>query len=213
MEKSIENLENDVYVCDLKQAIKCVKKIYYRWNLVKNASEKEKEAAISYCERVYSYELYHQFRKIMESYQNKNKYEDLYLSGEPIKNNKFFSDLFEEIVRAYGDTQNTFVPDLVLHKDLGSTEEEGQIFLAEIKMAENRNALDDLSKLTKLQKSKLNFERYIFIYAGKNMQTLKEEIKKRYSKNINEISDNIICICYEFPMQEIEVELFKDIKC
>lgn len=88
---------------------------------------------------------------------------------------------------------------MVLHKDLGSIEKEGQIYLAEIKMAENKNALDDLKKLTALQKSKLNFTFYVFIYAGKNKDEFYDELSKIDTSNL---AKDIVCICSKFGQSE-----------
>ena len=70
------------------------------------------------------------------------------------------------------DKNNKRIPDLVLHKDQGSINKEGQIYLAEIKMGDNKKALDDLEKLTALKNGKLAFEFYIFIYVGKKKPTI-----------------------------------------
>jgi hypothetical protein len=66
-------------------------------------------------------------------------------------------------------------------------------------MAENKNALDDLKKLTVLQKSKLNFTFYIFIYAGKNKDELYEELSKI---DTSIVSKDIVCICSKFGESE-----------
>ena len=131
------------------------------------------------------------------------RYQGVYLNGETIKNNKFYTDLFDglsEYDSSFKEGEdNKRIPDLVLHRDLGSIEKEGQIYLAEIKMAENKNALDDLKKLTVLQKSKLNFTFYIFIYAGKNKDELYEELSKI---DTSIVSKDIVCICSKFGESE-----------
>lgn len=189
------------YLEDIKCALKNVDSIYYRWTNHKVDETKfpSEEFEIAYCERVFAYELYHQIRKIMDENPALERYRGVYLNGETIKSNHFYADLFDglsEYDSSFKEGENNKrTPDLVLHKDLGSIEEEGQIYLAEIKMAENKNALDDLKKLTMLQKSKLNFTFYIFIYAGKNIDELYDELLKI---DTSVIAKDIVCICSKF---------------
>jgi hypothetical protein len=193
------------YLEDIKCALKNVDSIYYRWtnHKVGETEFPSEEVEKAYCERVFAYELYHQIRKIMDANPALERYQGVYLNGETIKNNKFYTDLFDglsEYDSSFKEGEdNKRIPDLVLHRDLGSIEKEGQIYLAEIKMAENKNALDDLKKLTVLQKSKLNFTFYIFIYAGKNKDELYEELSKI---DTSIVSKDIVCICSKFGESE-----------
>ena len=82
----------------------------------------------------------------------------------------------------------------MLHKNIGTIDKDGQIYLVEIKMGENTNALDDLEKLTLLTKSELNFHFYIFVYVDKSIDELKEMI---LHKGVDVFSKNIVCICLE----------------
>ena len=175
------------FIQDLIDAIKKVDSNYFSWKLYKGEDTKD-----AYCERVFAYELYHQLRCIMNPYntvENIERYQGLTLNGETIKDNSFFNNLFSNL------EQQRFIPDLVLHKDLGKVEEEGQIYLAEIKMSENVKALDDLAKLTMLSKSSLNFSCYIFIIVGKNKDELKQELGKIETENL---SKDIVCICTKY---------------
>ena len=190
-----------MYLEDLMCAIEKVESIYYKWYLHKISTnvKQSEEIRICHCESVFAYELYHQIRKIMESDPPLQRYEGVYLNGEAIKDDRFFTDLYEglsKISTEFSDSENNKrVPDLVLHKDLGSTEKEGQIYLAEIKLGENKDALKDLTKLTLLQKSKLNFDFYIFIYVGKTIEELKSEID---NIDTSLLSKDIVCICTKF---------------
>ena len=184
------------YLEDIKCALKNVDSIYYRWtnHKVGETEFPSEEIEKAYCERVFAYELYHQIRKIMDANPALERYQG---------DNKFYTDLFDglsEYDSSFKEGEdNKRIPDLVLHRDLGSIEKEGQIYLAEIKMAENKNALDDLKKLTVLQKSKLNFTFYIFIYAGKNKDELYEELSKI---DTSIVSKDIVCICSKFGESE-----------
>ena len=186
------------YLEDIKTALNKVNSIYFSWcnhKIVDNESCSE-ELQQDYCERVFAYELYHQIRCVM--YSNPI-YKNVYLNGETIKRNNFFTDIFDALPlldsKFHGDKKDKCVPDLVLHKDLGSTEKEGQIYLAEIKMAQNKQALSDLWKLTLLKNSKLDFSFYIFIYAGKDVDEFRSELS---SIDTSKLSLDIVCICTKF---------------
>ena len=200
--------ENSDYLEDIKIALKNVDRIYYRWTNHKEGGTEfpSEEIEKAYCERVFAYELYHQIRKIMDANPALERYQGVYLNGETIKNNKFYTDLFDGL----SEYDSSFIegkcnkrtPDMVLHKDLGSIEKEGQIYLAEIKMADNKNALDDLKKLTVLQKSKLNFTFYVFIYVGKDVNEFKEEVKLIDTSNY---SKDIVCICTKYQQSTCNI--------
>ena len=197
----LSNHPNKEYLEDIKTALNNVNSVYYSWynHKISNSEYPSEECQKAYCERVFAYELYHQIRRIMDANPAPARYEDVYLNGETIKDNKFFTDIYEglaELSPTFSDnTDSKRIPDLILHKDLGSTEAEGQIYLAEIKMKDNENALDDLEKLTLFGKSKLNFKFYIFIYAGKDIDELKEDLSK---KDTSALSKDIVCICSKY---------------
>ncbi len=180
-------------------ALEKVPSIYIRWSLHKVSSDgNTTDYQESYCERVFAYELYHQIRLIMEPELGKiiDRYNHLLLNGEQVKSDCFFKHLFEglsKLCEKYKDDgNNRIIPDLVLHKDLGSIDEGNQLYLVEIKMGQNQNALDDLVKLTFLKESNLGFHFYIFIYVGKTLDTLKEEIMKTNKKRL---AKEIVCMC------------------
>lgn len=189
------------YLEDIKDALEKVEPIYYNWYKHKPATDGtvSEEIQRSNEERVFSYELYHQIRKIMDTKPKYDRYEGVHLNGEAIKDDKFFTTLYEGLSTIFdsikSDKNNKKMPDLVLHKDPGSINEEGQIYLAEIKMKDNDKALDDLFKLTMFEKSGLKFRFYIFIYVGKTIDDLKNELKKI---DVSKVSKNIVCICVKY---------------
>lgn len=204
MEIKSSHLENDsfkVYLEDLCSALEEVSPEYKKWILYNtDASGEVKETQESYCERVFAYELYHQLRLIMEPCRGhvEERYRELILNGEQVKLDNFYKHLFEGLSKLSEkfkkEGENKIIPDLVLHKNIGTIDKDGQIYLVEIKMGENTNALDDLDKLTLLNKSELNFHFYIFVYVDKSIDELKEKI---LHKGIDVFSKNIVCICLE----------------
>lgn len=204
MEIKSSHLENDsfkVYLEDLCYALEEVSPEYKKWILYNtDASGEVKETQESYCERVFAYELYHQLRLIMEPCRShvEERYRELILNGEQVKLDNFYTHLFEGLSKLSEkfkkEGENKIIPDLVLHKNIGTIDKDGQIYLVEIKMGENTNALDDLEKLTLLTKSELNFHFYIFVYVDKSIDELKEMI---LHKGVDVFSKNIVCICLE----------------
>lgn len=136
-----------------------------------------REALVKRGERVYAYELYHQYRCLME----RDKVTDCHLNGEIYKDAKVFNAI---------DGHSCY-PDLILHKAFDKIDEESQFFLCEIKMRDNPTLLDDLEKLTKLSESELNFRYYIFLCIG----LLMDDLKKNLKNNTSYYNENIICIC------------------
>ena len=193
------------YLEDLKIALEKVDPAYFNWYMHKLADDGSVSEDIRnrHEERTFAYELYHQVRKIMESKEASKRYQSVYLNGEAIKDDKFFTNLYEGLSYVYKDINdlksNKRMPDLVLHKDQGSIKPEGQIYLAEIKMGDNDKALDDLRKLSMFKSSKLNFSFYIFIYVRKTMFELKEELK---NINTSKFSKDIVCLCTKIQKAE-----------
>lgn len=136
---------------------------------------------IKRAERVFAYELYHQYRLIMP---NAPYY---VLNAEVFKDNKIFQS--EDIQSCY--------PDLVLHRDIGHIDEGTQYFLCEIKMSSNSQLVNDLSKLTKLAKfTNLSFEYYIFLCIGLDEDGLRNIIlKKCEQKPSLKFSGDVMCVC------------------
>lgn len=166
----------DEHLQRLIEAIKLVKSNYECY--VTKTSNDEK--IIKRAERVYAYELYHQYRTLMK----KDNIKDCYLNGEIYKDANIFNAI---------DGHNCY-PDLVLHKAFDKIDEESQYFLCEIKMANNQNLINDLDKLTKLSQSKLNFNYYIFLCVGITKIKFMDKLK---NKNIGDYDENIVCICVD----------------
>lgn len=139
----------------------------------------------SYCERVFAYELYHQYRKLMA---DNHEYFDLTFVGEQQKDNTHFHNLLNTI------QQNKITPDLILHQYMGTPNDGGQIMYIEIKTVKNGNYYSDLKKLSDLSNSQLHFFYYIFIYVDVSWSDFIEQIKKDKEK-IKQLDDLILCIC------------------
>lgn len=164
------------YLNMFMKALSNVKDIYMEYETYQVIGD-ELQIITKRAEKVFAYELYHQFRKLMP--------EDCgyYINGEIWKDKKIIDK--ENVSSCY--------PDLVLHGSLGCVDVDTQYFLCEIKMSTNQNLLDDLDKLTKLSESGLHFKSYIFLCVGKSKQELSDEIMK---KNPTELyNGEIVCIC------------------
>lgn len=133
-----------------------------------------------YPERIFAYEFYHQYRKVME---NKNNYCGLFLNGEQRKD--------YQVADYIGD----FAPDLVLHSRLDFILEGGQKWLCEIKMMDSVNPLSDIVKFREMET--LLFDNYIFLYAGSCLGNLLQKIQYKIKKeSISKKTDgSCICIC------------------
>lgn len=179
---------------DLKYALEHVSNDYIKWSInvinenITEGDEAQKEnEALSYCERVFAYELYHQFRKLM---CDNEQYSGLFFNGEQQKDNSHFKELLKSIER------DKVIPDLILHQHMGTHEEGGQILYIEIKTVNNTNVYDDLKKLSDLTKTELNFVYYIFIYVDGTLEELKLKIKgQRKEREYDELDDSILCFC------------------
>lgn len=127
------------YIKDFIRALLNVKSRYILYQLRGyNDDEQGLEMQKQY-ERVFAYEFYHQFRKLMES--NSKKYEGIYLNGEAHKGDSIYSKV-----------PNT-VPDIILNKDPGKIVGDGQFFLCEMKTAANSKFYKDFAKLDEFKKS------------------------------------------------------------
>ena len=159
----------------LINALKNVNPIYFG-ECVHQASNIDDDSVFQYAERVFSYELYHQIRKLMGDNC------DYYLNAEIQKDNKLFQC----------EIKNNCYPDLVLHKNPYFLED-GQYFLCEIKTACNKKLLSDLDKLTYFCNSNLGFNEYVFLCLGISRDELKYELNK--NKSHKPYDDKILCIC------------------
>ena len=159
-----------------------------------------KDPRVVYAERIFAYEFYHQYRRIMDDYDEKygdeSKYHDIQLNGEQIKDAVEFT--------AIKDGLSTFSPDLILHGSLSNTEK--HYWICEIKMNHNPYPFEDLFKIGLYKTNKVNFKNYIFLYVGESDNLMKEGIEKMvdYIKKVKsekkrkykKLVDDTICIFY-----------------
>lgn len=170
------------YMDDFLQALCNVDISYYMYSPAHtgNADRVREEV---YTERIFAYEFYHQYRCIMSSDENKERYEGLFLNGEQTKTKEVVPDL------------EKCAPDLVMHRERGADVPNGQLWLCEIKMAKSHNPLSDITKIHDMVS--LHFKENIFLFAGACKERLLLYIKNKVE--IGEISlendGNVICIC------------------
>ena len=177
------------YVNDFIAALQEVDELYYTYT---TASGEKK-----YPERVFAYELYHQFRKIMES--KGSEFSGVYLNGEQTKNKKVVPILEQ------------CAPDLILHKCVYEVQPNNQLWLCEIKMKGNQNATSDLDKFNKM--APLQFPCYVFLYAGVTYEEMRDEIKNLKRLTNTEFYLKTICISsYNYNgVKQIHCHSLKDI--
>lgn len=164
-------------------------------------------------ERVFAYEFYHQWRKILEK-------TDLcvFLNGEISKRVK------DDLVRKKG---TTLFPDIVLHG--GQDNDNNQLIVCEIKRKEGitKDSFKlDLQNLTKYLSNEFftrnPFKCGVFILVGDTMDKLRSEEYKEAVKSIDGIdmfSNFIVCITYNIctmedtnkEVQSLNIELLSNI--
>lgn len=181
------------------RAVQLVKREYYLYEFAPANSKLPQldfpNEAIEQTERVFAYELYHQWSML--------KSKKWLLNGEISKNIKWFYNRNREEKSL---TVNQKYPDLVLHKDPADNE---QLIVCEIKRKNNLNGLkDDLKKLAIFtfsnETNNLFFSPYkcgIFLLINGSVDDLKKEIDKCFQnddnsrpfKNIEE-TKKILCV-------------------
>lgn len=170
------------YMDDFLQALCNVDLGYYMYSPAHtgNADRVREEV---YTERIFAYEFYHQYRCIMDSDDKIKKYLEISLNGEQTKTREVVPDL------------EKCAPDLVMHKSIGASDPEGQLWLCEIKMAKSYNPLSDITKFHDM--ASLHFKENIFLFAGACKERLLLYIKNKVETGeINPENDgNVICIC------------------
>ena len=158
------------FIDDLLLSLSKVDSFYYSYTTTKGN--------IKYPERVFAYEVYHQLRDILQ--EKKEEYDDVYLNGEQQKSSEVVDDL------------SKCTPDLVLHRRIYDCEPEDQLWLCEIKMKGNPDAMGDLMKFEKMES--LNFQSYIFLYAGVTFSEMVDKIGETKIQSDNGVFDKTICI-------------------
>jgi len=164
--QSFEEWKNDnprlTYLIDFCEAIKNVKPDYYGTEYRKR-NENENIIKMQYLERVFAYELYHQFRKKTE---DPPEYANLRLDAELVKYN--WNGEYNDFGIAIDRIPSYFSPDLVLHHSQ-KEHQRNQKLIVEIKPSKNaspKNIQRDIIKLYNYV-IKLNFESAVFLIFGK----------------------------------------------
>ena len=169
------------FIDDLLLSLSKVDSFYYSYTTTKGN--------IKYPERVFAYEVYHQLRDIMQ--EKKEEYDDVYLNGEQQKSSEVVDDL------------SKCTPDLVLHRRIYDCNPEDQLWLCEIKVKDNPKAMDDLMKFEKMKS--LNFQCYIFLYAGVTFSVMVDRIGKTKLQFDNDVLEKTICISSYNDGDKIEI--------
>lgn len=161
--KSVRGFE---YLDDFIKALKNVGHEYYAH---KYQEHNKTRKVLTYMERVFAYEFYHQYRKIMERKPEiySEEGELLYLGGEQTKTES-----------------GKCSPDLVLHGSFNSCDK--QEWVCEIKTCQNAQKFEDIPKLLNLS-SKFAFKNSIFLYIGSpkdKTKTLIESFKEELNKKV-----------------------------
>lgn len=146
-------------------------------------------------ERVFAYELYYQWSKIIDRFNKKRELGDEYiLNGETEKTMTHFEENPEKS-RTY--------PDLVLHKSIDKAK--GQAIVCEIKRKGNftKGGLEnDINKLRKFVcnlQNEYTFGFGVFILSGDKMKTILENMNSlHWTKRKRGVkSDKILLIAYD----------------
>ena len=153
------------YLNDLAEAVLKVTEYYCNWQA--------RHIALQQAERVFAYELYHQFKLLIAS---KREYEGIRFDGEIGKQ-------IHQQANNCGTTINTrqlvYSPDLVLHKSQTDILTVNQKLIVVIKA---RNITDiELSKdIIKLNHyiTTLNFQYAVFISVNTNKSTIERKLKR-----------------------------------
>jgi len=189
-----------IYLKDLWNAFKNVDKKYYSGLAFSNFSSKydelKKEEYKQFVERVFAYELYHQFRVIIIN--NSQQYDNLVLNGEITKNG--FDDTVLGKARIF--------PDMVLHKSNTDNSPKNQKLFIEIKVQPDARIGTDIKKLFVAVSPRLNFENAVFICINNNKVELK--IKKHIIKNMDYREDKTL-LGKLWLINEEGIKNFKDI--
>lgn len=187
----LDSLQTDLHkaVCTLFDAILNVKKSYLEFE------EPEKKVWVSHLERVFAYELYHQWSNILK----REKLLDIYLLNAEIgKNTDYFGSMNDGIK----------FPDMVLHHNQGDNENQG--IICEIKRKEgfnNKSFQEDIIKLEYFLQDETDYRFAIgvFILVGENIDKIFDKVaylKKsiigfRNTKKTSEIQKRILCLTYD----------------
>lgn len=186
------------YYEDFESALEKIEDEYiaFRSYSVNKKKEGEHAPSVVYPERIFAYEFYHQYRRIMDGRKKRNNYKGILLNGEQTKDGEEFNAIKKEL--------KTFSPDLILHGSLSTKDK--QLWICEIKTHHNPSPFKDLFKIGLYRDSNVVFNNYIFLYVC-NCENQPKEVKKRMSsyikrqiKNkkhtIDDLVKNTICFFY-----------------
>jgi|SRR5688572_17384179 len=120
-----------------------------------------------FAERNFAYELYHQYKIIIEAAINKEIFNGLQLNGEITKIG--FNDTLVQ--------QNVIIPDLVLHKSQLDVNSENQKFFAEVKVNPGADLEKDIKKLLFAVTAPLNFNEGVLICVNISIDNLQKQVK------------------------------------
>ena len=175
--------------CSLLEAILKVKKEYLEY------SDPIKNVYISHYERVFAYELYHQWSTVLK----KEKLDqDYIINAEVGKNTSYFGKIDHGVK----------FPDMVLHHNHGDNLNQG--IICEIKRKEGldyyslRNDLEKLSYFLNNEKS-YGFALGVFILVREDFETIRQYVHRSrkgligitQTKEAKEFQKRIICLTYK----------------
>ena len=191
------------------RAVRLVKMKYYLYEFDHTNNVPQQDIlneAIEQTERVFAYELYHQWSML--------KGKKWMLNGEISKNINWFYNYKEKDVPA----NKKKYPDLVLHKDPADDE---QLIVCEIKRKNNLDGLkDDLEKLAiftcsseSINQCFSSFKCGFFLLINGSVNDLKEEIDKLFQNDDNsglfeqrEDTKKILCVFCQPMKRRIRIE-------
>jgi hypothetical protein len=186
------NLNNagTIYLNDLGKAITKVESRYCTW-------EYTSKKYLQKIERVFAYELYHQYRIIIE--KNKNRYANLRLDGEIQKQ---FSNNINSCGTNYNFEQARFAPDMVVHLGQIDRNSQNQKLIVEIKIRtiEKKELAKTILKFNHYIRE-LNFQYAVFLSVNTTLISVAKKLKEIFDTNkAGECSANfkrIIIVCYK----------------
>jgi hypothetical protein len=171
------------YLNYLIEAFQQVDQKYYSWRSIKDFNGKCENQQINSqrLERVFAFELYHQYRKQMEF--NSNDFSDLLLNAEPFKSYVYEILANENYFLINSSTpQHSIIPDLVLHKSQDTVGIENQKLTIEIKAQIEPDVKKDINKLL-LMADKFDFEYGVFITINSKLEYITNKIKESFDIN------------------------------
>ena len=172
------------YLDDVLEAIQRVDVHYFKWDDFGSEHLLDKEEML---ERVFCYEFYHQFRKIMEC--KNNKYHKLRLNGEIKKGialgyqsivetiKKDTEEIKKDTEEVKDSQEKDRYPDFVLHE--AQETDNIQELVIEVKTKNNLNSNNLLYDLLKIDAmiSQLKFKSGFFIVENMDNKELRNKIK------------------------------------